>query len=400
MVALHPHVPAFMSQTGAPRCSCAPLTRLGSMKPKLGMTPPLFDLQDEHRAIAHGPRRSVGACACHAIALDAENVTLDFFCSQLQRNVADERRGPRPPSQYSCTSVVRLPVHLTARRVLLACLIVQKHSIHSRFCRSDNAEGATILQDVIIKAWGDQEVGRPSAAQVRLEVQRAAQAMLLNLEDMTLRQEMLKRYDASCAVSGSRVAQQQPPTRPPNAHDGTLAGPGLSAAAERFMLSHPNVIAQAYDERTSVHLFPPTGTSLGPGARFVWGGGAATCGRRGHDCMEDTHFCYHELDILGNGTRVFMFGVFDGHGGPGAATHCSHVLPFEVAAAMRESENVAHALMTAFERCEASWSSWANPSADDSGCTAQVRFRVVVLCPLSLLNSFVTAFVTHCGDGR
>ena len=112
--------------------------------------------------------------------------------------------------------------------------------------------------------------------------------------------------------------------------------------------------------------------------------------------MEDTHFCYHELDVLGSGTRVFMFGVFDGHGGPGAATHCSNVLPLEVAAAMRESENVAHALVTAFERCEASWSAWANPSADDSGCTAQVGFRVVAFCPLSLLNSFVTVFVTPC----
>ena len=173
---------------------------------------------------------------------------------------------------------------------------------------------------------------RPSAAEVRKEVQGAAQGMLVNTEDLALRQEMLKGYDTSCAgVLGDKNADAALKAHGhAHVYDSTDAStPSLSAAAACFKATHPTVIAEAYDERTSVHLYPATESSVNS-KRFVWGGGAATCGRRGHDCMEDTHFCYHDLNIFGNGTRVFMFGVFDGHGGPGAAVHCSRVMPFEV----------------------------------------------------------------------
>jgi hypothetical protein len=152
--------------------------------------------------------------------------------------------------------------------------------------------------------------------------------MSLDLDDLAMRQALLKAYDASCHAHVADIAVSASGGDWATEAGTTPDGPGLSAAAESFKQDHPHVISAPYDEKTSVHLNPPSRSCSD--SCFVWGGGAATCGRRGQDCMEDTHFCYHGLEIFGNGSPVSMFGVFDGHGGPGAATHCSRVLPFEV----------------------------------------------------------------------
>ncbi len=60
---------------------------------------------------------------------------------------------------------------------------------------------------------------------------------------------------------------------------------------------------------------------------IVRGGGLASYGLRGQDNMEDTFFIHESLDVVGGGGsaatraygRVHVYGVADGHAGPGAA---------------------------------------------------------------------------------
>ena len=98
-----------------------------------------------------------------------------------------------------------------------------------------------------------------------------------------------------------------------------------------------------------------------------------------------------------------MFGVFDGHGGAGAAKHCSQTMPWEVAAALHEQRqrqdgagggpvtaaargpgssgegdvDVAAALRLAFGRVEAAWMDMAGRTGDEAGATALLALVVV-----------------------
>ena len=134
--------------------------------------------------------------------------------------------------------------------------------------------------------------------------------------------------------------------------------------------------------------------------------------------MEDTHFVYHSVRVGGrqgegisgedggggaHEDEVHMFGVFDGHGGAGAAKHCSQTMPWEVAAALHEQRqrqdgagdepataaagepssssegdvDVAAALRLAFVRVEAAWMDMAGRTGDEAGATALLALVVV-----------------------
>ena len=134
--------------------------------------------------------------------------------------------------------------------------------------------------------------------------------------------------------------------------------------------------------------------------------------------MEDTHFVYHSVRVGGrqgecisgedggggaDQEEVHMFGVFDGHGGAGAAKHCSQTMPWEVAAALHEQRqrqdgaeggpvtaaargpgssgegdvDVAAALRLAFGRVEAAWMDMAGRTGDEAGATALLALVVV-----------------------
>ena len=254
------------------------------------------------------------------------------------------------------------------------------------------------------KAWDDAAACRPSAQGLRSELREAARELGMDVE--AVRMAQLHTYHAQClthvdarstvraaehASAGTSAAPSSRAARP-GGDGGSGDGPSLSPAAAALKLGEAELIAHEYDARTSVHR-PPASSAK----RFVWGGGAASCGRRGLDCMEDEHFVYHGLDVYGDGQgRVDMFGVFDGHGGRAAAQHACRALPFEVAAAMREEgDDVAAALTSAFRRTELSWCAWADAAAEDSGCTALVA---VVVHHVGLGGA--TMFVANCGDCR
>ena len=252
-------------------------------------------------------------------------------------------------------------------------------------------------------------------------MQEAARALGVDVQTLARRQALLLAYHAQCVPPGPpslplRTAEHGSTSGSKEAWCGVVAHGGggmgdrvarrseaepcMSEAAEAFKLCQPQIFAQPYDQRTSVHR-PPSGA----GKRFVWGGGASSCGRRGHDCMEDSHFVYHGLDVFGDGEgRVDLFGVFDGHGGAAAADHAMRTLPFEVAAAMGHAgDDVAGALTTAFRRTELSWCVWAEAVGDDSGCTALVVVVVhdVPLQGASMFNSLgATMYAANCGDCR
>ena len=244
-------------------------------------------------------------------------------------------------------------------------------------------------------------------------MQEAARALGVDVDTLARRQALLLAYHAQCVPPGPpssplRTADDGSTSGSKEAWGGAVAQGGggkgdrvarMSEAAQALKDCQPQIIAAAYDQRTTVHR-PPTGT----GKRFVWGGGASSCGRRGQDCMEDSHFVYHGLDVFGDGEgRVDLFGVFDGHGGAAAADHAMRTLPFEVAAAMQHAgDDVASALTTAFRRTELSWCIWAEAVGDDSGCTALV---VVVVHDVAHrggtnLDRGATMFAANCGDCR
>ena len=65
-----------------------------------------------------------------------------------------------------------------------------------------------------------------------------------------------------------------------------------------------------------------------------------------------------------------FFGVFDGHGGNGAADFCAHQLPIILGEQMEISTSMENALHQAYLKTDAVFLEYAKENADYSGCTA------------------------------
>ena len=130
----------------------------------------------------------------------------------------------------------------------------------------------------------------------------------------------------------------------------------------------------------------------------VRGGGLASFGLRGEDNMEDTFFVFESLDTATSSTgygSAHIYGVADGHAGPGAAVFVQAnfvdtlLSVLEEAQAKGEETTMPAALTEAFLRVDAAFVKWAKENDDSSGCA-------LVVCVV--IGG--TVYVANAGDCR
>lgn len=308
--------------------------------------------------------------------------------------------------------------------------ITTKHLRPNPATRAPSYAGASSIPaaytDLSKKCWAGDAGSRPSAAQVlealdKLAADNGFGDIVANLK---VRQQHAEESAKAAASSKPSTAEAQEDTGdgaqlPAAAGDAAAAAsagaPRLTRAEATAKKSKAKVKAwnQFFSQRNDEDLrrrsskidwqaFANTAGGGGGGdstyVPVVRGGGLASFGLRGEDNMEDTFFVFESLDTATSSTgygSAHIYGVADGHAGPGAAVFVQAnfvdtlLSVLEEAQTKGEEMTMPAALRETFLRIDAAFVKWAKDNDDSSGCA-------LVVCVVV----GGTVYVANAGDCR